>query len=1482
VDNDDIGDEPIGGVTVMLLDESGVIIDSTTTAPDGSYVFDGLPGATYTIMETNPPNFVDVTDSDGPLSGGPNDDLDSKIVDVVLAPGEKKPNLNFVDEELVEIVGRVTIDTDGDGIPDDDDEGIPDVLISLVAPNGTVIATTLTDSDGTFEFDGLVPNEPGSPYKVLQENKPGFTDVDDSDGTENGTTLSEIAVDLSTGTQTPEDLFFVDAEPTPSPTRNPTRSPTKSPTASPTKSPTASPTKSPTASPTKSPTATPTKSPTASPTKSPTASPTKSPTRTPTASPTAAPTPFGSISGTVTKDVDNDDIGDEPIGGVTVMLLDESGVIIDSTTTAPDGSYVFDGLPGATYTIMETNPPNFVDVTDSDGPLSGGPNDDLDSKIVDVVLAPGEKKPNLNFVDEELVEIVGRVTIDTDGDGIPDDDDEGIPDVLISLVAPNGTVIATTLTDSDGTFEFDGLVPNEPGSPYKVLQENKPGFTDVGDSDGTANGTTLSEIAVDLSTGTQTPGDLFFIDAEPTPAPTKTPTGTPTGAPTPSPTGTPTVAPTPSPTGTPTVAPTGRPTTSPVASPKDDTVAPTKSPVKAPPVPFVCPADRLVTVDFDAIPNSLPLLPGTFVSGQFKAAFGFDVFAARIINGTLEEENWARIFDSSNPTGGDRDLGSPNKNCPGCVDTISCPGFSAQRDPGFLTSGENNCVPQNNILIIHEGNETSEPDDVSHGGYFEFTFMTPIQSLLSVGIMDIEMDSVGNQVQLFDASSELLETQPINGLGDNTWQEVTLDFAPDTAQITKIRVDVMTSGAITSLKYCEGGEIEPTADPTTSPTEATGSPTASPISTPIEPLTCAPENVVTVDFDSVADGSPVLPGTFISGQFKSSFGFDVIGTRRINGTLEEGNFARIFDSSNPTGGDRDLGSPNKNCAGCVDAVACPGFSGQNDPGFLVANATNCVAQNNILIIHEGDTTSEPDDTTQGGFFEFIFAVPIQSVFSIGIMDIEVDSVGNQVQLFDGISSVLETQPITGLGDNTWQEVSLEFASSPAQITKIRVDIGTSGAITSLKYCKGSGVGPVVEPPTASPTESYVPTAASLGSISGSVTKDTNNDNIGDEPLAGVLIMLSVESGDVVATTTTDTSGFYVFYDIPLGLYIITEVNPPNVVDVTDADGPLSGGSFDDLDSKILDVELLPGESKTGLNFVNKDGSAKPSDGGAPPSPQPAMLTFEPTISTHPSRFPTDYPGGDETLTSAPTQPFTIGLTPPTTTFATSRPTPKPTEKPSPVESHGDDGSKPYTAAGPYGGGTSSGGPPRRNLLVEEEGMQGVVTDDVGTKCDSSKVIRNVAVDKCSASSNDGELPIRVISQDTSSVTLSVSQIWKGCKEEGEDSRLDWMAADYINSDGELVCDKYESLPCGTADTITMECHDGATVLDLYTYDGGMDSIFGQEDGSSIGVPNACDSEGDRSKMCHSRFIIKCIPTSSDCGQPLAQAVEEKTKYFWFF
>jgi hypothetical protein len=101
-----------------------------------------------------------------------------------------------------------------------------------------------------------------------------------------------------------------------------------------------------------------------------------------------------------------------------------------------------------------------------------------------------------------------------------------------------------------------------------------------------------------------------------------------------------------------------------------------------------------------------------------------------------------------------------------------------------------------------------------------------------------------------------------------------------------------------------------------------------------------------------------------------------------------------------------------------------------------------------------------------------------------------------------------------------------------------------------------------------------------GTISGTVLKDTNNDNIGDSPLSGVTIQLFNNGGNTaIATTTTNSNGNYSFTDIAPGNYQVVETDPAGYVSVKDSD---SNGN-----NNLVDVTLATGGSSTGNDFVDE-------------------------------------------------------------------------------------------------------------------------------------------------------------------------------------------------------------------------------------------------------------------------------------------------------
>jgi len=202
---------------------------------------------------------------------------------------------------------------------------------------------------------------------------------------------------------------------------------------------------------------------------------------------------FGSISGFVLGDINNSDTGDVPIGGVNLFLFDSAGKIVSFKLTDSNGFYEFNGLPTGTYTVVETDLPGFISVSDTSG---------SNDNIIQVVLGAGagNNSTGNNFTDEVARTISGVVLEDTINNNVGD---KPIGGVIIELHFPNGTFIASTTTDSNGAFNFEGIFPGV----YTVVEKTPVGFVDVGDSDGGDP----NVLTIDVTSGNKT-SDNYFTD----------------------------------------------------------------------------------------------------------------------------------------------------------------------------------------------------------------------------------------------------------------------------------------------------------------------------------------------------------------------------------------------------------------------------------------------------------------------------------------------------------------------------------------------------------------------------------------------------------------------------------------------------------------------------------------------------------------------------------------------------------------------------------------------------------------------------------------------------------------------------------------------------------------------------------------------------------------------------------------------------------
>lgn len=210
-------------------------------------------------------------------------------------------------------------------------------------------------------------------------------------------------------------------------------------------------------------------------------------------------------------------------------LLDTGDDVVFVETTDADGLYLRDGLPGGvTHRVMvdeTTTPPGTQQTFDPDGPpLPIFPRD----AMTEVALGPGESFLDADFGYAGQATIGDRVWWDTDGDGVQDAGEPGIPGVSIRVTwAGVDTVLGTAddvsllpaTTGTDGSWQVTAVA----GGGYLVEAVAPPGLDPSFDSDGV--GTPNESIATitpgvdDLDqdfgyVGAGSLGDLVWVDVD--------------------------------------------------------------------------------------------------------------------------------------------------------------------------------------------------------------------------------------------------------------------------------------------------------------------------------------------------------------------------------------------------------------------------------------------------------------------------------------------------------------------------------------------------------------------------------------------------------------------------------------------------------------------------------------------------------------------------------------------------------------------------------------------------------------------------------------------------------------------------------------------------------------------------------------------------------------------------------------------------------
>ena len=397
----------LAGVQIDLLDGSGNVLATKFTDAKGEYSFTDLAPGTYRVHEHQPAGYFDGEERIGSIGGvlTSNDMIGS----IVLAAAVDGIHYDFCEELPASIAGRVSAHTDEECDFDHPEILLEGVTIELRDGDGNLVATTTTDANGEYRFDGLQSGD----YQVHELQPAGYYDGEERVGTAGGQldgidTIYDVHLDPGMHATQYDFCEHVGVV----------------------------------------------------------------------------------LSGNVYHDRDDDGNfdrpGEEGIGNVLLKLLDASGNDTGlRATTNSQGYYQFTNLGAGTYTVVEVQPSGWLDGKDTPGNLGGvadlSPPGD---RLSQITINWGEAGIEYNFGELLPALISGRIHADDGPDCDFEHPEHMLKGVQVDLLDSDGHVLAVTLTNELGEYEFTGLRPGT----YSVREHQPVEYFDGGEQVGSAGG----------------------------------------------------------------------------------------------------------------------------------------------------------------------------------------------------------------------------------------------------------------------------------------------------------------------------------------------------------------------------------------------------------------------------------------------------------------------------------------------------------------------------------------------------------------------------------------------------------------------------------------------------------------------------------------------------------------------------------------------------------------------------------------------------------------------------------------------------------------------------------------------------------------------------------------------------------------------------------------------------------------------------------
>jgi protocatechuate 3,4-dioxygenase beta subunit len=340
-------------------------------------------------------------------------------------------------------------------------------------------------------------------------------------------------------------------------------------------------------------------------------------------------------------------------------------------------------------------------------------------------------------------------------------------------------------------------------------------------------------------------------------------------------------------------------------------------------------------------------------------------------------------------------------------------------------------------------------------------------------------------------------------------------------------------------------------------------------------------------------------------------------------------------------------------AGLVSVAAIPGVN-----GFPVNGSTTALDVTVMADVNSGNNN-------------FLDALPLQQFSTIsgsvvrdidgnGVVDVppDVPIPGVQVllQTLSGTTLQTFTTDVNGawafrnLAPGTYRVVEIV----PANFTAIGAFAGPGGVAVSTTALQVTVTGNVSGNNNFLDRGTVV--SPTVGTISGSVIQDVNGTgviDVGDLPIPGVQIRLFTQGGAFIAQTATDVNGAYAFINVPPGFYLVQQLVPAGLVNVSPtllavtAAADVNQGNNNFLDRTV--------GTPTGANTISGFAIRDLNVNGIADS-EPGLASMQVTISDsfgNPLASVVTDGTGIFRFTNVPLGTFTLTATPPVGLFSTN-------------------------------------------------------------------------------------------------------------------------------------------------------------------------------------------------------------------------------------